>query len=107
LYVVLLLRFRSSPEGVLAKVSLTRSSTSPSFFSHFEQFLCISVQGFFVNAVTAAPAIALKRPADHLPEHPNVIVDGSTDAAPVMLTFALACRAACRGLHGRQERRSS
>ncbi|WP_342711235.1 hypothetical protein AAFG13_04425 [Bradyrhizobium sp. B124] len=107
LYVALFLRFRSSPEGVLAKVSLTRLSISPSFFSHFEQFLCISLQGFFVNAITVAPAIALKRPADHLPEHPNVIVDRSADAAPVMLTFSLVCRAACRGLHGRQERGSS
>ncbi|UFX41648.1 hypothetical protein HAP47_0020230 [Bradyrhizobium sp. 41S5] len=60
-----------------------------------------------MNAITVAPAIALKRPADHLPEHPNVIVERSTDAAPVMVTFSLVCRAAYRGLHGRQERRSS
>ncbi|MHC2251901.1 hypothetical protein ACVILK_001593 [Bradyrhizobium embrapense] len=36
-----------------------------------------------MNAITVAPAIALKRPADHLPEQPNVVVDRSTDAAPV------------------------
>ncbi|WP_229187088.1 hypothetical protein, partial [Bradyrhizobium oropedii] len=36
-----------------------------------------------MNAITVAPALALKRPADHLPEQPKVVVDRSTDAVPV------------------------